>query len=139
LVLTRWFKFEFLVAFAAICVGLALLYFFVSTDVVSRYGYASRARAVAGALALVGGGSVWVLIKLKDLIVNRLGGITYSVSFQGSEEHFHRKNKAEERIRELIAAGTPSSGIRLTKVITTIAEDGSLTTRTEDIGLESRQ
>jgi len=137
--MTRSFKFEFLAAFAAMCVGSALLYFFVSTDVVSRYGYASRARAVAGALALMGGACVWLLVKVKDILVNQLGRTTYSVSFRGSEEHFHRRNQAGKRIAGLLATGTPRSEIRLTKVITVIAGDGSLTIRTEDIGLEAAE
>ncbi len=120
---------------ASIAVGLGavLVYYFATTSLLASYGYRSKEAAVSGALALFGGGCIWLIARVRDALENKLGGTSYIVSISGSEHSFRRRKHADEKIAELLGNGTPASTLKLTKVLTTITDNGSLETRTEDL------
>ncbi len=131
---TRWFRVsQFFTAFVGIGLGVFLLYYFVTTDVLANYGYKSKAWAVGGALALIGGCSIWLIARLRDALENTLAGTSYIVLRGTMEQSFRRRKHAEARIAELLAEGTPASALKLTKVTTTITSDEKVETRTEDL------
>ena len=78
----------------------------------------------------------WMLGKLRGYLVNRLGGVSYTVSASGSEVSFRNRKRADMMIEQLRSKGTRADSIRLRKVITNIDSSGSVTMHSEDIPLD---
>lgn len=128
---------QLVVAFAAIGIALAVLYYATVTDILSNYGYRSKAGAIGGALFVIGGTSIWLLGKLLGALVSRFRGVSYVVSFDGQEKSFRNRKQADEKIAEILSKGIKLAEVKLKKVTTNTNSDGSVVTHTEDIPVTS--
>ena len=128
---------QLLVAFGVMGTALAVLYYATVTDVLSTYGYRSKAGAIGGALFVTGGTSVWLLGKLRSALVSRFRGVSYLVSFDGHEESFRNRKQADEKIAEILSKGIPLAGVKLKKVTSNTDSNGSMVMHTEDLPLTS--
>ncbi len=126
---------QLLVAFGVMGTALAVLYYATVTDILSTYGYWSKARA--GALFVTGGTSVWLLGKLRSALVSRFRGVSYLVSFDGHEESFRNRKQADEKIAEILSRGIPLARVKLKKVTSNTDSNGSMVMHTEDLPLTS--